>query len=258
MSSMSLYFLIIGKLHWTFRETTYRLSRKYISFLMLLLMIQFGLMIWYDICIHNVSADQFLKLSLRIVTAIIAVDFTIDIGVLALFIYKLQQLLVNSVDLENVHRYTTGLVSGNVSSDNVPSENPGIKKTLSFADRLTVDYSFGRNQRKLIVLITKQSVLGTWIIMFNCTFYFKILLDRFLVSDGFPADVAFQFSYCLRAVENVVIICMLYLTFAFSEKLYLKVCGCCDASCHNCCARMTDRQITKRQTIISMDDYQQM
>ena len=245
IGSLSMYIFIIGKLFITFKDTTYKVSRKYISFLGLLIFTALIMMTLYIIAIHDDEADEFLQHSTKFVTIIIVIDFIIDIGVLSLFVYKLQQLLVESVDIDKMHKYSYSEVAKN-----------GNSKDVIQIVRLTAsEYTFEANQRKLISLITKQSVLGTIIILFNCAFYVKVFIDRFTVNDdSLSPDVAFELSYCIRAIENVVVTFMLYLNFAFSDKLYYGLCGFCDTGCYKCCTLCTKRNITRK----TMDAYHRL
>eukprot|EP01084_Bolivina_argentea_P199710 341678_1 len=244
MGSLTLYIFIIGKLHLSFRDTLYKVSKKYIALLLILILTLFTMQITYLIAVHEYSAQTFLDVSLKYVTVIIIIDFTIDIGVLLLFIYKLQQILLGSVDIGNFHKY---------SYSDVPS-NSNPSHTVQFVRITVTSHDFNTNQKKLISLITKQSVLGTFIILFNSMFYFKVLIDRYTVSHSFPVDIAFQTSYCLRAVENVVVTFMLYLNFSFSEKIYQRLCICCHNGCYKCCKLFTKRGVSRK----TMDAYRSL
>ena len=217
-ASIALYILLIAKLYWTFREGKYRLSRKYMYFLTLLQLIQLALMILYIVNFEDVN-----------ILYLCVIDLVIDASILGLFIYKLKQLLVDSVHLE-------------LLMNSVHLEYP-------------IDC---QNQQELIMLIRKQFVLGTWMILFSCTFFGSMLIMNGIwkfISVHFPMDGFFLIAYSLRAVENLVITCLLYLTFEFNEKHYRRVCGCCDNGCYECWLSITNRGSTKRQAVVSLGVY---
>eukprot|EP01084_Bolivina_argentea_P090265 162685_1 len=234
IASISLYILIIGKLYLTFKSTSYRVSNKYIIFLSILIVTSVFCMTQYLITLNNKDTIKFLDNSVKFVYAVIINDFIIDISVLALFVYKLQQLLIDTIDIGLIHQ----------NSDNI------IQIVKESAD----EYDFQNSQKRLVALITRQSILGSIQIFFNCTFYFKVLVDRYTVGPKFPSDLAFQTSHCLRALENLVVIGTLYLNFNLNTGLYYKICGCCHNGCYLCCLKCTKRKITKK----TMDVYHRL
>ena len=248
-ASIFLYLLIIGKLILTFKGTTYEVSRKYVVFLGLLICISIFSMIQYLIAINTKETITFLYNSVKFVYAVIFSDFVIDISVLALFVYKLQQLLVDTVDVDimapSIYAETKDETMDKYS-----------RKSVEEIVRVSTDeYNLENNQKRLLALITRQSVLGSIIIFWNSSFYFKVLVDRYIINDNtFPSDLAFQTSHCLRALENFVIIWMIYLNFNFNTKLYYKSCGCCHNGCYQCCVKCTRRKITNK----TMNVYQRL
>eukprot|EP01084_Bolivina_argentea_P259376 437632_1 len=96
----------------------------------------------------------------------------------------------------------------------------------------------------MITLITKQTILGSVIILFNSTFFIKTLIDHFVVNDSsYTSGIAFETTYGIRSIENTVILSMVYLNFSFGSSIYYKICNYIHNGCYKCCLQYIKRNI---------------
>ena len=262
IASISLYIFLIGKLYITFKETKYKISKKYMSFLILLLLICCGCMAGFIFTFVTHSITLFHR-SVKFVYMVILIDILINIYVLALFIYKLQQILMDSVvvgvyDIIPVFHQSHSVPSrmDTQMSDTVRRHT---RTTVADLVRSTTDESVQKeNQTKMTALIIRQTLLGCCIILFNGLFWIKVLCDIYFIGPSFPSDLAFQSTYCLRAVQNLIVITMLYLNFKFNTKLYYKCCGCCHNGCYKCCMRCTRSKVYESTMEPQMSVYHRL
>lgn len=253
-SSVFLYILIIGKLYVTFRKTNYEISRKYMVFLAFLVSILVFCMTEYLYLLNSHKVIVFLNKSLSFIYGVVFSDITIMFIILALFTYKLQQLLNDTMDSDLVHGVDQ-TDDGSLSTRGGAPVNRNISDTVDKYTRKSISqvvhentdqYNKRMEQKRLIKLVMKQTLLGTIMIFLNGLFYFKVLIDIYSVNNTtFKSDIAFQTSHCLRAFMNFIVIYLLYLNFHFNTKLYYKSCGCLHKGCYSCCLRCTGRRITK-------------
>lgn len=187
------------------------------------------------------SAFIFLTDSVKFVLLILLIEIIIDLGVLALFIYKIQQLLVGLVDIHVNVDYEEPETNVNVRNSWSRRSTISIVRVSSNKDDIISD------QNTLLGLITKQTILGCIQMFFNCSFYIKIMIDAYFVSKSWSSDLIFQRTYCLRALSNLIVIFALYLNFNFNDEFYHKICGCCHKGCYKCCVKTTKRKMTGRE-----------
>ena len=204
MSSVSLYLYILGKSYYAFKQTVYSVSKCYIIFVLSLILILSLSMAVYLYFVSSLSGLEFYKRSEILLITMICSDILIDISLLILFISKLQKLLY---------------------------------------DTLITDYIFinlSNAQRRLISLITKQSILGIFIIVFNSLFFVCTTIIALhdihgKINDKHRLSIEFSITYCVRALENTIIITMVYLNFDFNTKIYIKLCSYLHKGCYGCC-----------------------
>merc|ERR1719361_1003878 len=93
-----------------------------------------------------------------------------------------------------------------------------------------------RNHRHLLNLITKQAVIGTFVIVLNQSFATAIFIT-FAFGTAAEANSLVTFSYIVRAVEGVLIAFLLYIGLAMNEGDYYRFCKCCHSACYRLCVR---------------------
>ena len=248
VATISLYAVIIGRLWICFRDSDFVLSRKYIAFISLLITGSIICMALYSFTkTIDDSAFIFLKDSVKYVSLILINEIVIDIGVLALFIYKLQQVLVGLVDINVDEVYEEPIHDNNRSTWS-------RRTTISIVTVSSNKAYIINDQTRLLSLITKQTILGCIQMLFNCSFYIKIMIDAHFVSKSWSSDLIFQRTYCLRSISNLIVIFALYLNFSFNTDLYHKICGCWHKGCYKCCVKTTERKMAEKE----MEYYRQL
>ena len=254
LASIALYVVIIGKLHISFKGSAYEISRRYTALLALFISLSVFCMIHYIITISGDTKIIFLIQSLKFVYLLLINEIIIDIGVLALFIYKIQQLLVSLVDINVKEIYEE------YDHDIYRSSWSRRKSTIQIVEVSSNSNNILHDQKRLLSLITRQTILGCMQLFFNCAFYIKILIDSYIVNNKSSSSemesniFIFEGTYLLRGVANLTIICMLYLNFNFNTRLYHNVCGCCHNGCYKCCVCCTRKKLKGKE----MDFYQRL
>eukprot|EP00484_Ammonia_sp_Unknown_P013028 CAMPEP_0197074516 /NCGR_PEP_ID=MMETSP1384-20130603/211149_1 /TAXON_ID=29189 /ORGANISM="Ammonia sp." /LENGTH=149 /DNA_ID=CAMNT_0042513357 /DNA_START=508 /DNA_END=953 /DNA_ORIENTATION=- len=145
-------------------------------------------------------------------SAVMFNDYVLNIVAFALFIAKLRQLVIIKLKSEL-------------------KEYVGSKRTLNrgMTDALSVN-----DNNKLLVLITKQTVIGVFIIMVNQAFATCVFIT-FTFETQAEAQASVVVAYLLRGGEGSVICFLLYLALAFNDNEYQKVCKLCHSACYNLC-----------------------
>ena len=139
-----------------------------------------------------------LALVARYIMIEIVVEVTINVSVLALFGYKLRQQTI--------------LIN-------------------------SFDATLNHAQINLIKVMTKHTLLGSILIMFNPSFYIAGLIDIYTTTNGSGSTLGFYLVYTFRTLEMIIYCVVLYLNFTFNRTLYDALCGKCDGLCFNLCMR---------------------
>eukprot|EP01084_Bolivina_argentea_P264817 448721_1 len=183
-------------------------------------------------CILLIVLDEFSAIFYKIlsvgVSVVSVIDITLNLSILMLFTYKLQQIVI----------YTYQVYS--VSNNNDKQLND-------------IDINLNRNQQRLITVITKQTLLGIIAIICNQFFYGSIIGGGYI--KDFDAMDAYYLicSNGIRIFEGTVNCVVLYLNFSINQNHYYKICGICHDRLYRCCVRKTKHKIVQNSV---SDDYQ--
>ena len=204
ISTLSLYILFIGRLFISFKGTMYEISKLFLGLMGVLILITAGNMIKYLVPISQTLAQREISI---IVLSINEVIITIILCIT--FIYKLKKLVVMQSN----------------GAANVESDISGISLTNS--------------QQRMLYLITKHSILSILMVVFNLIFYSCLLYEIEIYISNFTVAV----EYGLRSLEMTLICFLLYLSFGFNDRLYVKICKICHSFCYKKCLTDSKKNI---------------
>ena len=205
IESISVYILIVGRLYFTFTDTIYALSKKYLYGLLVFIELNFKTMIiyFYYLCINNFKL-------LGLVTIFrIGFEVVLNMAVVFLFIHKLWQQIILMIQ------------------NNANRDHQQFQRTM-----------------KLIQVVTKYFLLSCILIAVNPSFYIAVDIVIFLsnqAKESFNIELGIYMIYNIRALELTIFTFILFLNFNFNHKIYNILCG----KCHRCCVKLCIRGIGK-------------
>jgi len=226
-NSLLLYFILIHRLYRTFDKSSYSISRRVFQWIGFQMLLQLILMTIYllNLAVHNCETTKWCK-RLGITAALImANDYILNAILFTMFLRKLKQLVESQL-------------------------------TSSMSDMSLSQAMDHRNHRRLLNLITKQSVIGTFVIIFNQMFATCIFIIFAFEGSKFNAksDLGLvRIAYILRAVEGIFICVLLYFGLAMNEKDYHRFCRCCHKACFSIVRKTTTRNVERSFSVLNMD-----
>ena len=146
------------------------------------------------------------------------------------FVYKLKKLVVLQSYGKNVEMVVNGQSAEN--EENVATTEIDHESKIS-------KISLTNGQERMLYLITKHSILSILMVVFNLTFYSCLLYEIEIYISNFTVAL----EYGLRSLEMTVICFLLYLSFGFNDKLYVKICTICHSCCYKICLTNSKRDI---------------
>eukprot|EP01084_Bolivina_argentea_P081524 147603_1 len=212
ISSLTLYIILVQRLFWTFNNTSYQISKYFLLFIAILIIIQALVMILYclNVAIFDCSTPIWCHL-IGILSAIITViDYILNIILFTLFISKLRQLVI--VRLQ-----------GDTSDMNI---NDALNNTAN---------------NRLLNVITKQTLIGVFITIFNQSFGTCVFLTE---AWNMASETKLVYPYITRGIEGMFVCFFLYLGLYINNNEYMKICGFCHQLCNICCIQKTKRAVT--------------
>ena len=222
---MALYSVLFGRLYITFNNDKaiqqYRLSTMTIGYIISLIIIAALIMTTY--CTLLIVLDEFSPTFYHIlsvgISIICIIDITLNLSILSLFTYKLQQIIIYTYEI--------------VSTSSVSSENIELNKT----------------QEKILNVITKHTFLSIIAIICNQLFYGSVIGCGY-IKDFDAMDACYLIcSNGIRIFEGTINCAILYLIFSMNQYYYNKSCSICHDGCLKFCATRTKKKIVKRSTI---------
>ena len=237
LSSITIYIILIHRLHRTFKYTTYRLGRCIFIIFFIMITIQCLLMTAYCILLAlentaRITETRFQLTWHRVLSAVSAAicisDVLFNLCLLALFIRKLKQSMMARIEFQPF-----GLSQKRDKND--------LKRF-----RLSVESSLSETSNmKTLHVITKLTIIGTAVTFCSIGFMTSAVILDAAYRPGQQAFVTTYWSdYCVRAVEGALILSLLYLGLGLNETIYMRVCGCCHRKCFQCAQRRFKNEAT--------------
>eukprot|EP01084_Bolivina_argentea_P131159 231555_1 len=171
ISTVSLYIFMFGRLTLTFKNSEqYNLSKRIIYIFGILIILDILSFIFYITSVallYKYFTIQVVYVYVKIGFAILLVsDFVLNFMILFLFLYKLQQLII-SIDCTKEYSHHRLSHDQNENDTNEISYNTDTTRKLSI--KLT------RNQRKMITVMTRNTILNSISVFFNILFYISLI-----------------------------------------------------------------------------------
>ena len=229
-ATTTLYVFIFGRLHKTFKDSTFQLRAVTFWSITILInlnmMAQISVVICYFMFPLYFTLDEFHVYLNALNVFLLAFDFLLNSVVLSVFIYKLQQLLIS------------------LEHDGIPIDFIGI------VDININDIELNNAQIKMLSIITKHAILSSFAIVFNMLYYISVIIGS-NIKTVYMADLYFLgYSHLVKALHGGVVAFTLYLNFKFNDVLYSKICKKYHSFCYRRFETKTKREIfTKKVSI---------
>ena len=217
-SSVLIYSILIHRLHSTFYNTIYGLSRSSVLFAIFIISIQSILMILYTLNVgfnyHQNASDgdsKWIHVGGVLSAFILTLDAVLNFFLFALFIRKLRQSVMLRLDSD--------------------TESMTITDALSH-----------KSNTKILDVITKQTLLGISVTFCSAGF----TLTSF-ASEAFGGETEWDYckDYVVRSVEGVMISLLLFLGLQINAAAYKRVCGRCHQFCRNYRLKKIQKHMSK-------------
>eukprot|EP01084_Bolivina_argentea_P312704 541389_1 len=218
-NSLLLYIILIHRLFSTFTNTSFAISVYFFYFISFQIMLQIILMTLYcmNLAIFNCITTAWCN-RLGVTASLITFnDYILNILLFSLFVNKLRQLIVTKLTAA-VGEYNNMHMKINKALNNNKADN------------------------KLLNVITKQTVIGTFITLTNQAFATCIFIT-FTFDSAEKAESSVMIAYLLRGFEGAFVCFLLYLGLIINNKEYMKICKLCHKGCYNLCISMTQRKV---------------
>eukprot|EP01084_Bolivina_argentea_P104107 186442_1 len=216
ISNLLLYTLLLSRLYFTFQYSQYQISNKFIIFIVILMLIVLALIIFY--CAFLVPQYGITKQFFPFAISLMITDIIINMLLGGLFGYKLYQTVKSQ---QNQLFMQVGLADDSSLSSN--SSNMSVNEVSST--------DINNSQRRLVLLITKHTILSIIIVTINQLFWVLEVINIFYKQN--------EFTYCLtygiRTFQCMVITFILYLNCQLNHQLYHSMCNYCHVRCYNWC-----------------------
>ena len=237
---IALYTVLFGRLYITFNNVNaiqqYRLSSITVGYILSLIVIAALVMITY--CILLIVLDEFSPIFYHIlsigISIICIIDITLNMSILSLFIFKLQQIIIYTYDLSSPIKEL---------SQNDNNNKNYFDNQREFSSE---DIKLDRNQEKILNVITKHTFLSICAIISNQLFYASVIGCGY-VKDFDKMDACYLiYSNGIRIFEGTINCVILYLSFIMNQNYYYQFCSKCHQGLHQCCSRKTKNKIVQR------------
>ena len=258
IGSITIYSLLIARLYLTFQTTSYALSNCLTVFIGLLISISALCGIYYCAIIASVQDEFEVVVLNRPATIILEInDFILNTTLLILFVYKLKCI---TAEMHDYDKAKTLLLNSddNDYTLNTPSMQSRNITSFSWSSSLTAnksvigDVELDQHQSKFMRVITRHTLLGSFVIFANQLFWMGYIYDVYIIRD-ITINLYPAICYSLRSTENLINIMVLYLSLKINDNMYFKLCALCHKGCYKCNVKQTQRTITKRLTIKQLD-----
>lgn len=228
-TSLLLYNILTHRLFKTFANTAFAISNRWYYWIIFQLVLQPIIMIIYlSILSFDNCNTEFWCNMLGVFAAILtANDYTLNAVLISLFVRKLRQLIVTQLKYE--------------IADKSPPNSP--RSTTASVVSRAIDNN-GNSQKELLRLVTKQSVLGTFLVLINQAFATAIFCV-FTFSSTNTINSLVVISLLIRGAEGSFMGFLLYIGIGINSNEYMKICKTCHDLCYNLCIKMTAKKVNK-------------
>ena len=243
-NSLLLYIILIHRLFKTFSNTAFAISNWFYYWISFQIIFQAFLMTVYllilsiDNCRHQIWCKR-LGLTASLITAN---DYVLNIILFSLFVKKLRQLIVTKLSSE-IFEY-----QNDESDEDYDEESREMTPVTPRNMAKALDNNANNN---LLTLITKQTVIGTFVTLTNQAFATCIFIV-FTFESAQKADSLVMIAYLLRGGEGAFICFLLYIGLGMNSDDYMRMCKWCHKACYNLCINVTTRNVDKA---VVNDDY---
>eukprot|EP01084_Bolivina_argentea_P153351 267397_1 len=235
IGDIALYVLLISRVYFTFHDTVYAITKPTIALFAMLISIFTLAAIYFCFIIFcfmigiikDLSAEAQYNEPVAIILDIS--DLLLNVSLIALFLFKLKQLTASIYDIDNPELHSSFL------SDNGESKKVSIQ--------------INSKQSRLIMLISKHTVLGSLVVVANQFWW----IGYIVVNDIWHKSSLNQYSgliYVMRGIENFINILVMYLSLKINNFIYNKLCFICDHCCYQCVVQDTKQTVAA----ITMND----
>ena len=223
IATISLYVFIFGRLYKTFQDSAFELSKFTFWSIIILITLntiaQISVAVFFFMLPFQFTLDQFYDYLHGFNTFLLTSDFLLNIVILAIFIHKLHQLIINL-------------------------EHDGI----DFIEGSEI--KLNNAQTKMLGIITKHAILSTFDIMSHVLCYISIIIGS-NIGPMYVVDLYFLgYSNLVKAIHGFVVAFTLYLNFSFNNELYFRLCNKCHVFCYH---RLEKKTMKKLSTQLSMN-----
>ena len=251
-STIMLYLILIGRCYLTFKDTQFEITNKTLILLSILITLSILYMIIYLVILQfNLWSITIINYIDGGITLFMSVnDIILNVSLLVLFINKLRELMINlgtTNDTKRVYYPTpTTNDNNNDNNDNNGNDNESVSRTSVLLDD---------KQSNLITIITRHTLLSCIAIIFNQIVYLLLFVMIFLANYSTTIDYMSLVTYTFRALDNVVIVTVLFLNFSFNSRIYLKLCGYCHMGFYSYQAKSAKVKIKRKKYTYTQQSF---
>eukprot|EP01084_Bolivina_argentea_P072194 131134_1 len=259
LSSSLFNIILFMRLYMVFKNSTHALSKKLIVFISFQIICSIGLNITNSMLMIAYNDELSDTIALTFYVSVIVLDLTVSLSMIVLFTAKLQKLIVQ-MKLNIIHAIRqdneckTNIVPKAINVNEASSHCVSVmeqtlskyKSNSSFVYSLpsaTIPIQNNENRfKRLVIVMTRNSLLGIIAICFNQLFYI-ISLIYFIVPGKdmlWKSHLFGAFHYGLRILGMTGIGVCILLQMRFAQKSYYRICWICHIICFKCCVKCTN------------------
>ena len=218
IGTISFYTIAIYRLYTSFKNTIYRINIWTIRFFIITIIIQSFVAMYYCIIValqpkEEMEANSFfIAYNSWSIIILMTNDFTLNLGLLLLFISKLNHSLSDTLTANSIQQ-----IGSSIDTISVRMVDLITRHSLLFG----------------LAIITNQLFFGANILLFS-----KI---------GFTSYKYHFVPFCCRSIENTANCIVLFLGLKQNRKLYFKICGKCHSSLSLCFRKSTQKTIDRNR-----------
>ena len=222
ISSLTLYIILINRLHVTFDKSMYQISKRFLAFIWCFITFQALVMIAYVIELYfNCEPPIWCRIQGFQAAVIVISDWTLNAILFVIFIQKLRELVAMRIRYDSTINFDKNSQEGN--AQNI----------------------------RLLDTVTKQCIIGTVLTFANQMFAATNFISFMLPPSDWETSMVF--IYLVRAIESVFVCALLYLGLQMNHKEYIKICGLCHNAVYDCCVTTTKKDVCNE-----MNEYHRM
>ena len=241
-SSMTLYIILFDRIHKSFENTMYEVSKLYLVLLSTMIAIYGIFILIYILMVATSQEGGFVYYAI-----FLFIELVISISLLVEFVNKLKQIILDQVDADLYDYVVENEESVGQSMQNHTGNSPELGSHKMVLDT---------KQIAMITLITKITVLSVIAIIGVQIFWISVIVSTALCNyelshEQCDTDRIQPILYAIRAVTLANNIIILYLNFDFNVALYTRVCKCCHMRCYRLCSGCLQKRIMQRQLSVS-------